>query len=411
MIEVDRRRLDAQARERWERLLAHPPILARPSPSIEAELIAFLLIIWGALFVATFDPLTHAPPWGVVVARAVTAIAVLGLARASLWMWRARRAQWTNGRVLHDWGYAEIEHDVLRAVPMRDVSLELRGRRWGLGSVRLLVAVDGRVHTFHLAAEELERVARWLDEGGARHAALEIASYRGGARRLEGARPARRMTTVRRELALVVAGTLVAVALPQAPEADAYTPAAPTAPAMLPVMLPVTSSYLPPGASALDLTGCSPSEVVVASVASYLTLALSTPRLGPARTAVLGSAARVSSPARPWARCSWQVDRRTGLLDRAEARWGWTRPDGRRVQRHALAPTEAVTAVIEGCRAVDGRLDYSPRGLAYASLRLLEETITSDVSPSRGRSVPGSPAAAQLSICIARVRRVYIAEL
>lgn len=382
-------RLDAAEKERWRALLAEPPLVHRPAVWLDPELAILVcaILVFVALLLATFDPLAHAPPWLVLAARGVLAALMLACLRVALFLRRAGSA-WTNGRALHTWGYVEIEHDVLRAIPMADLELELRGRRLGVGPVRLTLHSGRWTRTLALAPAELARIAQHLEAGV--HADLAQTAYRGGDRVLVGTATPRRLSRRSWDVALVGLGTAVLLALPRLPEAP------PTASAPVPV--PVASSTVERPALSYDLGGCAPSYVVVSSIASYLALGLERRHLGPASTAPLAPVREHAAGTRVLrARCTWQVDPSTGLFSHADARWDVMPPGGARSVARATVRTDDVLGVITGCERLPPRVRLSPLTLARASAALLQQTIALDLRYAA--EVPeASPA---LSLCVA----------
>ena len=383
------------------------------------------MTLWMMPFVVTLDPaLRSAPSIAVLSVRVLAAVATAACGRAALWMWRARDAKWPNGRFLYAWGYAEIEHDTLRAVPIGDLSIELTGSWRGVGPIRLRLSDEAWSTVMHVAAAELDGVARVLET---KADDFSRAGYRDGVAKIEGAPARRRLSRARRELAWVCLIALIATGAPLALRFETRRALEP----MHPVELTsnqrrslvertgLSETYIAAIAApsvvageprlATEIDGCSPRGIVVDTVASYLTLALTRPRLGPARPGALPVFPDRSSPTRVWARCAWQVDTRSGMFSHAEARWGLDVRGQRTVERRAIVDVGDVLDTIARCGGVDARLEVSPQGLAFASLHLLRATIARDLFAEPDAVLGATPLAACIAprlggITVARVR-------
>jgi hypothetical protein len=418
VIELAHGQLDPRDRERWREALSRKAAVARPTWRMEIEPLLFVALLWLAAYLATFGPLTGAVSrWAIDAIRLVSGAAWIAVLVYSERMRRLRESAWPSGRFLFSWGYAEVERDVMRIVPMDELELDVR-RRWPVvGRTQLRLCADRWSTDLFVDAPELVAVAALLDHTGRRGLVLAPEGYRDGQPTIDGPRVAPRRVSFRaREAALVAVVSALGVLAPSTLPDDASSPPA-AAHALGPEGHPFRRAYVDalgwrPGDArpdvALHLEPCGPSPLVLDTVTTYLRMALDSPRLGPARPFALPFYALRPEPDRFWAECTWEVDPDSGLFRRTEARWGLDRGGVRRIERRAVLSSSDVLGVVTDCAPVAPRLAISPEGLALASSGLAMTTIFHDVMEDWAGPRPSSDAAALLACASEHAARIDV---
>jgi hypothetical protein len=409
VIEVARSSVDAREEARWAAMFARRPVVSRPSEWVDPVLLWFVMLIWLAMFIGSFGPweiLQH--PWRAMFVRIVGAVGAVGSLRATVRMSRASRARWPRGRFLYAWGYAEIDDDVARIVPIESLRTTLRPRWLGVGPLRMLLASNALSTSFHLDAAELARVADWMDAGDASRFDDSSGGYRATPRRIAGRPAPWRFPAIARELAWAGAVAMLGLATSDvvAASAKATHHRAPRAHATRPALRFLYEDALRGREDdlAFDLDACSPTRIVISTVANYLLLALDDPRLGPARPHALPIFRASDTDARIWSRCSWQVARAQGTLDHVDLEWGLSLDDRVEVERRATIDASMVVGMVRDCRLFERTLGISPDGLARASASLARAVIDFDVLASR------SPASVGDACIDTHARRIAIID-
>jgi hypothetical protein len=390
VIELVANRLSPSERARWHAIVEGSPLAARiwfADPAIRA----LGALVCSAAFLDSFEGAGHG---SLVTLVRLVGLGVVTFATAStLESLRAGASPWPNGRFVLAWGYVEIENGVLRAIPRSELTHEIRGRWLGVGRVRLRLRAGRWTTQMAIEPREAERiVTAWAEH--AEDPPRAATGYREPARPRElTSGPPPRWTAPsflgRLALALVVAP----LALLFSPPIEPSRTTAQVAPiASAPVVDLRRGDYTDHFAEALrsvpeadlsvDLARCTPSQMMLGTIDSYLTLGLERRHLGPADLGAIPSFSRAAeTPARIWARCTWVVDPETGMFDRVEARWGLRRDGASRLERRATIDVGDVTGALASC--TDGR-SLSPRALARVSLTLTTLVIEHDIYGAAG---------------------------
>jgi hypothetical protein len=431
VIELVRSQLDDREQRRWQAALAQLPIVARRRPRMDPELWLFGATLWIAPFVLTFERWST-PLWWVLVLRGVATAAWLLSARGALRSYLARGAVWPRGRFLFRWGYAEIDDDVLRVMPMQDLAHEIRGRFLGMGPIRLRLRAAGWSAALTLHADEVERVATALEETGTARVAIGHEGYRDATPAIEGPRARWRPPEAMREMAWAMAAGVLGVAIPatfvEAPTRQ-ETPGAAHAdgdaedvrvepPGEAIFREPYASAILPASGEAwnpavlVDIGPCMDTADVASHAADRLRLGLASPP----RAAALGGLGMFGAPtglprpyaaARVWASCTWELDYLAGTLARARALWGLDRRGTTVIEREAVVEVADVIRVIDECDLEGHGASVSPDGLAIASLTLLQGAIRRDLYESVGSDEEPPYLSSSVRPCVAQ----HIAEV
>lgn len=410
MIEIARADLDPGERERWRLALEGPAVVAwrEPSRGVEGRLVASSLWI-GAYAVSVANA---GPSWMHVLVAVAWCVAVDGALRA----YRESASAWPAGRFLRAWGYVEVEQDVLRLVPASELALEVRPAALGAGP-RLVLRSRGWSTRLPLTLADLPRVAGLLErlDDGARPVPE---GYRGSPLRLDGGAPRWRRRRMLRMLAWSIPLVIVASIAPSALRSLGPIAAELVVDEMLegPLLADLShdTNVSPPYLRAstrglvrgdlgeLALDGCSTSPWVVGPVTGYLELALSAPRMGPARPFALPGVGRPGQRDGLWARCTWEVDRTSGLFARVRMAWGYMVDGASTLERRALLTPAVVLDAIDVCRAEGEPLDLSPASLSHASAALARAVIlrdmVADLSRHRGPTDCTMETAAQVPV-------------
>jgi hypothetical protein len=421
VIELARSQLDEREQQRWGAMLAQTPLVVTRAWWSDPELPTLAATLCLAPYVLTFAPFAlEAQPALAFGVRALAAAVWLLSARACARGWRARDASWPTGRFLFPWGYAEVERDVLRMVPLAELRHEIRGRTLGVGTIKICLRAGRWSTVLPLSADEVERVAMAFEDVSSALVPFHAGGYRDSVRtrRSAGAPWARRSGGVR-ELAWAALAAIVGAAVPPATaELAAMANAAPVIhrpwrneeglrASWVALLHPRLDQEAHPHVS-IELGQCSNAPVIVSTVASYLDLALTTPHLGPAHPYLPVLAAAEPEPARLWADCTWEVDRTTGTFQRARARWGLDRDGETVVERRATVEVGEVIRLVDQCASSDRSGLLSPEGIATASILLLEGAIRADVYEDGGASVDGGVWAIGPGCIAAEVARVTV---
>ncbi len=393
MIQLVANGASPSERDRWRVILADAPLAARISFA-DPVVRAVGALRCCAAFLVSLEGAGHG---SLAPAVRVVGLGALTLAIAStLESMRAGVGPWPNGRFVLAWGYVEVTNGVLRAIPCAELTHEIRGRRLGLGRVRLRLRAGRWTTSMAIEPSEAERiVTAWAEHADDPPEAATGYREPARARELTSAPPPR--WTPPRALGRFVLAIIIApfalLLSPPVEHSGATGMAAPVASAPGPG--PTSGVYTDHFAEALGpvpeanlsvhLERCTMSEMTARTIESYLMLGLERRRLGPADLGAIPSfTRRAETPANLWARCTWVVDPETGMFDRVRARWGLTRDGVPRLERRATIDVRDVTGALASCTHGPA---LSPHTLALVSLMLTSLVIENDIYRGAGAEV------------------------